>query len=57
MLDSEYFTRYERETAKAIYSCEECGYMIFEGEGYYKIEEITICEECIDKFKRICGEE
>lgn len=31
--------------------CCECGAKIFEGDDYYNIEGIVLCENCIDKFK------
>lgn len=35
------------------YKCDECGYDIYEGDVYYRIEEMIICEECIAEFKYI----
>lgn len=48
-----YDYRYEVQTPKIVDNCNVCGYEIFEGEDYYKICNMKICENCIDDFKKI----
>lgn len=43
----------ELTNEKPIMYCPECGEDIYEGEEYYQLEDITICEDCISKFKKI----
>lgn len=52
MLDQFDYDLYERPLAKALDRCDECGDDICEGEEYYYIENVTICLDCIDKFKK-----
>ena len=48
---------YERKPVKEYGMCEECGYTILEGEEYYDIDNVLICVDCIDEYKKIAGEE
>lgn len=48
---------YERKPVKEYGVCEECGYTILEGEEYYDIDNILICVDCIDEYKKIAGED
>lgn len=33
-------------------TCDECGEPIYVGEKYYDIEDIVVCENCIEEFAR-----
>jgi formylmethanofuran dehydrogenase subunit E len=57
MPDFCYDYRYERPLAKAVDTCNICGEDIYEGESYYDIENIIICNSCIEEFKKVAQEE
>lgn len=37
---------------EAIYFCESCGNGIFKGDYYWDIDEMIICENCIEDMKK-----
>lgn len=37
--------------------CSICGENILEGDSYYEVGALNVCEKCIDSFKKIAGEE
>ena len=43
--------------AKEIYKCADCGYGIFLGDAYYEINDVFICEDCMEQYKKECEEE
>ena len=55
--DSCYDYRYEAPKAKAITKCDICGDAIYEGDSYFKIKDLTVCNDCINTFKTIAREE
>lgn len=55
--ESCYDYRYEAPQAKIYTTCDVCGEDILEGDSYYEVGALCVCEECIDSFKRTAGEE
>ncbi|PRR86184.1 hypothetical protein [Clostridium luticellarii] len=51
-----YDYRYEAPIAKIFTTCDVCGESIFVGDSYYKIENLSICNDCINSFKEIAEE-
>ncbi|PRR77663.1 hypothetical protein CLLI_22270 [Clostridium liquoris] len=47
-----YDYRYEQPQAQIVDTCDICGEGIYEGEEYYNICEMNICEDCILDFKK-----
>ncbi|MEY8764563.1 MULTISPECIES: hypothetical protein [Clostridium] len=52
-----YEYRYCNPAAKVFTTCDVCGKNIFFGDSYYSIENLSICNECIDTFKVLAEEE
>lgn len=52
-----YDYRHENPAAKLMFSCENCGYGIYVGDAYYEINDVVICEDCMDQCKKECEEE
>lgn len=51
--NSMYDYRPEYNKRKAIDKCSNCGCDIYEGEEYYDIKGLIICENCINDFKEV----
>ena len=56
-MESVYDYRYEQENIKQVYECSDCGYGIFLGDIYYEINDVFICEDCIEQYKKEREEE
>lgn len=56
-MDSIYDYRYERRKAVMVDTCKECRYEIYEGEEYYDINGLILCDQCNSYFKKIGGED
>lgn len=52
-----YDYRHENPKAKQIYKCADCGYGIFLGDAYYEINDVFICEDCMEQYKKECEDE
>lgn len=52
-----YDYRHENSSAKQMYECSDCGYGIFLGDTYYEINDVFICEDCMEQYKKECEEE
>lgn len=46
---------YDSHCESSIY-CKHCAEKIYFGENYYDIDGITICDYCIDEYKKIMEE-
>jgi len=55
-MDTMYDCRPERSKPKIVDCCNECGYDIYEGEEHYDINNLILCKDCMEEFKR-SGEE
>lgn len=47
----------EASQSKVFKPCSICGENIVEGDSYYEVGALNVCEKCIDSFKKIAGEE
>lgn len=47
----------EAPQSKVFKQCSICGENIVEGDSYYEVGALNVCEKCIDSFKKIAGEE
>ncbi|PRR70887.1 hypothetical protein [Clostridium thermopalmarium] len=47
-----YEYRYESEMAKVVDTCSECGCNIYEGDEYYDINGLILCQNCLSDYKR-----
>ncbi|WP_294174002.1 hypothetical protein [uncultured Clostridium sp.] len=56
-MGSMYDYRYENPPAKEVYECADCGYGIFLGDAYYEINDVFICEDCMEQYKKECEDE
>lgn len=56
-MESVYDYRYEQENTKQVYECSDCECGIFLGDIYYEINDVFICEDCIEQYKKECEEE
>lgn len=45
----------EPQDSPVLYYCDECGAEIREGEEYYSIDGMKICENCMDSARRYAG--
>ncbi|MFU0784273.1 hypothetical protein [Clostridium sp.] len=52
--DCQYDYHYEAPKAQIIDTCIDCGNFIYEGEGYYDIRGIILCEDCMREYKNEC---
>lgn len=52
-----YDYRHENPTAKQIGVCNCCGWGIYIGDTYYEKDEKKTCEDCMNEFKKVGGEE
>ncbi|WP_434302690.1 hypothetical protein [Clostridium botulinum] len=48
-----YDYRYEAPKVKIVDRCDICGNNIYEGDDYYYISHMNICNNCIDEFKKV----
>lgn len=55
--DCMYDYRREEPVAKEFTTCYLCGTAILEGEEYYDIGGHEICMDCMDKYKKVGGED
>lgn len=55
-MESIYDYRYEQENTKQVYECSDCGYGIFLGDTYYEINDLFICENCMEQYNKECEE-
>ncbi|MDF2883831.1 MAG: phiCTC2B 13 [Clostridiaceae bacterium] len=47
-----YEYRPEQPKAKIVDTCIDCGEFIYEGEEYYDIHGMIICQSCMDDYKK-----
>ncbi|CAB1262836.1 hypothetical protein ACFHWD_18215 [Clostridium sp. MT-14] len=52
-----YEYRYEDPKAKIFTVCDVCGEAIYVGDSYYRIENLDVCNDCINTFKVLAEEE
>ena len=38
---------------RTVFICSECGEMICEGDGFYRVMQETYCEDCMDSMHEI----
>lgn len=57
LAESMYDYRYERKEPKTVDTCSDCGCYIYFGEEYYDVGGKIFCEECMDSYKRVGGED
>ncbi|AJA42832.1 hypothetical protein DP145_01570 [Clostridium tetani] len=51
--DCQYEYGYEAPIMQIAEECSICGHEIYEGDEYYHIDNLKICEDCILDFKKI----
>lgn len=56
-MESMYDYRPENPKAKKVYECADCGYGIFLGDTYYEVNDVFICEDCMEQYKKECEDE
>lgn len=57
MMETMYDYRFEGELPVRVETCDYCQGAINKGDEYYKIENLSLCVECIREFKCEAGEE
>lgn len=52
-----YDYRHENPVAKQIGICGYCGLSIYVGDTYYEKDKKKTCEDCMNEYKKVGGEE